>query len=69
LIYFLGELILDQYRNEWRQTMCEQLGISKQFYHSKYKKAVSDDCTKADIDFVKRLDDLKAMLRNLDNLR
>jgi hypothetical protein len=69
LIYFLGELILDQYRNEWRQTMCEQLGISKQFYHSKYKKAVSDDCTKADIDFVKRLDELKAMLRNLDNLR
>jgi hypothetical protein len=49
--------------------MCEQLGISKQFYHSKYKKAVSDDCTKADIDFVKRLDELKAMLRNLDNLR
>jgi hypothetical protein len=67
LIYILGEMLPHSDKAQWRQAMCDQLGISKRYYLSKYRKAVSDDCTKADIDFVHRMEDVNTKLREYQN--
>lgn len=63
LIYFLSEMLPPNEKTAWRDTMCERLGITKRYYLSKYRKAVSDDCTKADEKFVQAINKVNAKLQ------
>lgn len=66
LIYFLGEMLPDVHRLNWRKSMLNHLDISYSTYNKKYKEATSELSSKQDDIFIEKLDDLKEIYRELE---
>lgn len=68
LIYFLGEMLPDVHRRNWRKTMLDHLDIPYSMYNKKYKEAEKGMPSRQDEIFVERLENLKDTYRDLEQV-
>lgn len=68
LIYFLGEMLPDVHRRNWRKSLLDHLEISYSIYNKKYKEAEKGMPSRQDEIFVEKLEKLKDTYRELEKV-